>query len=1125
MLETALILLLLAGVSATGVAFWRRKKRAPGGPPRDPLQAVLRKLGEVSKSISHPQELFQAPSFLRGVQILQQRGTTDDQLLDYCTGRTLQMAIIALEAFGRRPGPSKEIGRLLERLSKVHDWWEYFALRALRARGEGPLIGEVLLRLDTDWLEAPRVQYLRDFVRDRVEAGEEPTFGAGLKLVTPEGIAHVRNLLEKLGDLRPKALMAELETFEGQWVDRALLRTIGEVWDGPPAQDASPVIEHRRMALAVDDAIKRLLQNAPGPVLFVGESGVGKSAAIAAVANQLRGEGWTIFKASPGDLLAGQMYVGSLEQRLRELCGALAGRRVLWVVPEFHALAWAGRHPLEPDRGAFDILRFHFESGALRVLGETQPGAYEQMVRLRPQARTLLHAIHVAPTEDDETLELARQWLTAAEGRCGPLSMSGPSLREALRLVQQYMPGRAAPGNLLTLLDLVLERRCAHGGASDGAVQPGEILAALSHLAGLPVNILDERVILDVEGLRRFFASRILGQPEAVNCLVERVAMIKAGLTDPRRPMGVFLFAGPSGTGKTEIARALSEYLFGSSDRMIRLDMSEFQGPQDLDRILGSGERSLERDALVYAIRRQPFSVVLLDEIEKAHPNVWDLFLQVFDDGRLTDRTGNVADFRNSIVIMTSNIAGKLAFGGRLGFEPEVDRPRERLDQLLEETFRREFLNRIDRVVQFQVLGKSVMREILLREIRQMLQRRGIRSRSWLVEWEDAALDFLIERGFSPQFGARPLKRAIEQYVLAPLALAIAERRAPEGDQFLYVRRGDGRLNVEFVDPDATEPATVRAAASLPCSGSAGLGSVLLEEIALDGLGQAVEIERLRLAHADIALGLRDPEWARRKQEALARMAAPEFWSSPERFGVLGVAEFMDRVEAAHRSMASLLERLAPPGRMRYAPTDLTRQLASQLWLLQVACEGARLGTPRDAFIAVRASRTSEVDLIANNEFADRLGRMYRAWAEKRRMDLRVLSEHTDEDVPYRLVMAVSGFGAYELLRAEAGLHVLESPHEQHRLHRARALVVVAPQPDAPPGRGRHSFRRQALETLRAHTDSRQPVVRWYRQGPAPLVRDRARGWRTGKLDRVMAGDFDLLGACLGGERVAGRVR
>ncbi len=1107
-----LVVLILAVVSV-----WLWRVRAPGGRlrPPDPLDVAVAGTIEAYKNLSHPADILDTPAFRDGVRLLQGRGLPDEKLLDYYTGDTVAMAVLALEVFGQRSGPSRELGRILEGINRVHLWPQFFALRALRARATEPVVGAALLHVEPDWLEPPRIQILRDFVRGRVADGEVPTFGGGLNGVTPEQAAFVRALLERLGEDRPQSLANEFAAWETERIDWGLLRSIGRVWDPPVPEAPSPVVEHPRLLAAVERARRHLVQESPEAVLLVGESGVGKTAAIAALATALQREGWIVFQASPADLVAGQIFVGSNEQRVRDVCAGIGGRRVLWIIPEFHALLWAGRSQQEPDRGLFDLLAPNLESGRLHVVGEIQPRAYEALCRMRPRTPALLRAVFLEPTGEEESLDIARRWLALPSAGEGPLQAGEGALREAWRLAGQYLPGHAAPGNLVSLLLQVRQDRRDSGRRTGDPVQPAEVLAALSRLAGLPVSVLDERAALDIEGLRRFFAERILGQPEAVSCLVERIAMIKAGLTDPRRPMGVFLFAGPSGTGKTEIARTLSEYLFGSAERMIRLDMSEFQGPYDLDRILGTAERTLERDALVYAIRREPFSVVLLDEIEKAHPLVLDLFLQVFDDGRLTDRNGSVADFRHSIVLMTTNLGGKLTFGGMLGFEPGEAKPGQRLQQVLEESLRREFLNRIDRVVIFQPLGPTVMRDILLREIRQLLQRRGLRSRNWAVEWEDSALDFLIERGFSPRYGARPLKRALDQHVLAPLALAIAERRAPEGDQFLYVRRGKDRLEVEFVDPEAAEPVPLERGVAEPAFAE----GMSLESIALDGLGTAEEIGLLRGAHEEIGRRLSDPAWAARKEEALGKMARPEFWVSEERFAVLGAAEFLDRIEAGYRSASSLLGRIAPRDGQGQAPASMVRGLAGRLWLLRTACEGARVGTPRDAFLLVRAGRAAGSDPSPNDSFALLLGGMYRAWAEKRRMDLRVLAEQAGEDGPYRLLLAVSGFGAYEILRAEAGLHVLETPKGGHGFDRARAHVAVVPQPDQPPGPERHALRRQALETLRAGAEGRVPIVRWYRQGPAPLVRDRGRGWRTGNLDRVLGGDFDLMGACLGEAR------
>src|SRR5205085_8518925 len=212
--------------------------------------------------------------------------------------------------------------------------------------------------------------------------------------------------------------------------------------------------------------------------------------------------------------------------------------------------------------------------------------------------------------------------------------------------------------------------------------------------------------------------------------------------------------------------------------------------------------------ALVNLIRKQPFSVVLLDEFEKAHPAVWDLFLQVFDDGRLTDRRGNTADFRHCVVIMTSNLGATLPHGASIGFSQEQAQfAAASVERAVGRAFRREFVNRIDRVVVFRPLGRGVMRDLLRKELTDVLTRRGLRTRQWAVEWDESAIEFLLEKGFTADLGARPLKRAVERYLLSPLAMTIVNHQFPEGDQFLFVRSSaDGAaLDVQFVDPDAPE--------------------------------------------------------------------------------------------------------------------------------------------------------------------------------------------------------------------------------------------------------------------------------------------------------------------------------
>ncbi len=355
--------------------------------------------------------------------------------------------------------------------------------------------------------------------------------------------------------------------------------------------------------------------------------------------------------------------------------------------------------------------------------------------------------------------------------------------------------------------------------------------------------------------------------------------MLKAGLTDLDRPIGVFLFAGSTGTGKTELAKALASFLFGSPDRMARLDMSEFQTADANSKIVGQrGETG--SDSIVDRIRKQPFSVVLLDEFEKAHANTWDLFLQVFDDGRLTDANGIEADFRHCLIILTSNLGAATPAGAGLGFArgPDDDDVEQRVMRTVAQTFRPEFVNRIDKIIVFKPLSRELMRSLLHKELAGVQERRGLRDRAWAVEWEDSAIELLLDRGFSREMGARPLKRAIDQLLLAPLAATLVERRFPKGDQFLFVRAKGPALEVEFVDPDgpAAEPAELAAE---PDAGRA----LSLPAIVLRQTGSAAERACLASSWREIRETLESDVWAAADERLRAAMADPGFWAASAR--------------------------------------------------------------------------------------------------------------------------------------------------------------------------------------------------------------------------------------------------
>ena len=527
---------------------------------------------------------------------------------------------------------------------------------------------------------------------------------------------------------------------------------------------------------------------APHSVLLVGPSGVGKTAIVREISarrESLGLSGWQFRVTSGSRLISGTTGYGMWQEQLETLRKIMVRERIILHVGSLFELLQLGRYDGQPQ-GMASFLRPAISRGEVLLIAEATP---EQLALIEREDVALARAfVTLEIGEPDDTADrlgiLARAAQVPPRESADLFSMA--AIAEIERLHRRFATYSAFPVRPLRFLgnlrrDWVAERE--EVGQVDLPLPPIEavdVALAFTRETGLPGWMLDDRIPLDLDAAREWVAARVIGQPEAVDLVVNLLAVLKAQLNRGDRPLANLLFIGPTGVGKTEMAKTLAEFLFGAGagndPRLIRVDMSEYADAGSAERLIGGSEKS--EGILTARVREQPFSVVLLDELEKAHESLFDLLLQVLGEGRLTDAGGRLADFRNAVVIMTSNLGGATYARRGVGFgltRAETDRARDHFERSVRDALRPELFNRLDRIVPFLPLDLETARRVVARQLALIRGRDGLKYRQVVLTVGEEVVDHLVERGFEPRHGARSLKRVMERDLLAPLAERLNE--------------------------------------------------------------------------------------------------------------------------------------------------------------------------------------------------------------------------------------------------------------------------------------------------------------------------------------------------------------
>lgn len=567
-----------------------------------------------------------------------------------------------------------------------------------------------------------------------------------------------------------------------------------------------PVVGRNNEISRVIEILGRRKKNNP---MLIGEPGVGKSAIVEGIALRIANGSISpalakkrLISLDIASVVAGTKYRGDFEKRLKAIIKeASTNPDIILFIDEFHTIVGAGGAQGSLD--AANMLKPALARGELQCIGATTMDEFTKIVEKDGALDRRFQKVVVEPTDIQQSIAILKN-IKGNYENFHKVTYSDEALEACVRLTDRYITDKFLPDKAIDAMDeagsmvrLSLTKDKKTGNVVDGE----DIATVVSKMTGIPVNKVAESEGTRILNMKERLKSRIIGQDEAIDTVVRAIQRNRAGLKDPNRPIGTFLFFGPTGVGKTQLAKCLAEYLFDSEDNMVRIDMSEYMEKFTVSRLIGAPPGYVgyeEGGQLSERVRRKPYCVVLLDEIEKAHPDIFNLLLQVLDDGRLTDSNGRSVDFKNTIVIMTSNVGSRdlEEYGNGVGFATAGKNVAQNRQSLLEKAIKKsfppEFINRVDEQVFFNSLTKDDIEKIIDIELKDLRER--ALDAGYKLTITPTAKRFIADAGFDPAYGARPLKRAVMRYVEDPVSEFIIS------DRILQSKNGSGELRTLKVE-------------------------------------------------------------------------------------------------------------------------------------------------------------------------------------------------------------------------------------------------------------------------------------------------------------------------------------